>query len=118
MNGHEYKRRECMTTPKTHDFAATPWQCSTLVELLRWRARHQPERRAYTFLVDGEVAEVSLTYAELDRQARSIAAYLQSLGATGERALLLYPPGLEYIAAFLNHLVNWEAVEANLQQAL
>ena len=24
----------------------------------------------------------------------------------------------EYVAAFLNHLVNWQAVEANLQQAL
>ena len=67
-----------MMTPDTHDLATTPFQSSTLVELLRWRAQHQPERRAYTFLVDGEAEEVSLTYAELDHQARAIGAWLQS----------------------------------------
>lgn len=77
---------------------------STLVELLRWRALHQSAQRAYTFLVDGEAEEVSLTYGELDHQARVIGAQLQRLGAAGERALLLYPPGLEYIAAFLGCL--------------
>jgi acyl-CoA synthetase (AMP-forming)/AMP-acid ligase II/acyl carrier protein len=40
----------------------------------------------------------------LDRQARAIAATLQSLGWAGERALLLYPPGLDYIAAFFGCL--------------
>lgn len=77
---------------------------STLVELLRWRALHQPEQPAYTFLVDGETQEIHLTYGELDRQSRTIGALLQSLGATGERALLLYPPGLEFIAAFFGCL--------------
>ncbi len=67
---------------------------STLVDLLSYRALHQPEQTAYTFLRDGETEEVSLTYQELDRQAREIAASLQSLGASGERALLLYRPGL------------------------
>jgi acyl-CoA synthetase (AMP-forming)/AMP-acid ligase II len=77
---------------------------STLVELLRWRAFHHPDRRAYTFLIDGDVEKAHLTYRELDHQARAIGALLQSLEATGERALLLYPPGLEYIAAFLGCL--------------
>ncbi len=76
----------------------------TLVELLRRRAAEMPNRRAYEFLVDGETDTRSLTYADLDRQARAIAAWLQSRGAAGERALLLYPPGLEYIAAFLGCL--------------
>src|SRR5262249_21594529 len=44
------------------------------------------------------------TYEELDRQARAIGAWLQSRGITGERALLLYPPGLEYIVAFFGCL--------------
>src|SRR5436305_14905678 len=74
-------------------------QARTLVELLRRRVRLQPERRAYTFLLDGEREEVHLSYGELDRQARSIAARLQALGGEGERALLLYPPGLQYAAA-------------------
>jgi acyl-CoA synthetase (AMP-forming)/AMP-acid ligase II len=80
--------------------------CSTLVEILRWRAQHQPERRAYTFLVDGETVEASLIYKELDRGARAIAAKLQSLGAQGMRALLLYPAGLEFITAFMGCLYS------------
>jgi acyl-CoA synthetase (AMP-forming)/AMP-acid ligase II len=79
-------------------------ECSTLVELLRCRAFHQPGQRAYTFLLDGETESVRLTYGELDQQARAIAARLQSLGVTGSRALLLYPPGLEFIAAFFGCL--------------
>ena len=65
----------------------------------------QPTRQqAYTFLVDGDAEAVHLTYAELDCQARAIGAYLQCLGVPGGRALLLYPPGLEYIAAFFGCL--------------
>jgi len=77
---------------------------ATLVEILYSKALHQPEQKAFTFLLDGETEEVSLTYQELDLQARAIAALLQTLGASGERALLLYPPGLEFIAAFFGCL--------------
>jgi amino acid adenylation domain-containing protein len=80
---------------------------ATLVDVLRWRALHQPDRRAYTFLLDGEAAEVHVTYGELDRQARAIGARLQALqalGGHGERVLLLYPPGLQYAAAFFGCL--------------
>ncbi|MEG3438033.1 fatty acyl-AMP ligase [Pannus brasiliensis CCIBt3594] len=75
-------------------------QPSTLVELLRYRATEQPDGHAYTFLVDGKKETPPLTYSELDRQARAIAAYLQQYQAKGERALLLYPQGLEVVAAF------------------
>jgi amino acid adenylation domain-containing protein len=77
---------------------------STLVDLLCWRARQEPGLPGYCFLLDGEEAEARLTYAELDRRARGLGAALQRLGATGERALLLYPPGLDYIAAFFGCL--------------
>lgn len=76
----------------------------TLIELLRRRALDAPDQRAYTFLLDGEREERHLTYGELDRQARSIAALLQSRCNEGARALLLYPPGLDYIAAFFGCL--------------
>jgi acyl-CoA synthetase (AMP-forming)/AMP-acid ligase II len=72
---------------------------STLIEILRWRALHQPDQRAYTFLSDGESGEAHLSYAELDLKARAIGALLQEMKLAGERVLLLYPPGLEYIAA-------------------
>jgi 8-amino-7-oxononanoate synthase len=73
---------------------------SNLVDLLRHRAAHQPNDTAFHYLVDGESEEIAWTYAELDRRARAIAAWLQSLKLQGERALLLYPAGLDFIAAF------------------
>lgn len=78
---------------------------TTVAGVLRARALETPRRVAYTFLRDGEVAEeVSLTYAALDTQARAIAAWLQEEGMAGERALLLHPPGLEFVAAFFGCL--------------
>ncbi|HEX7774705.1 MAG TPA: fatty acyl-AMP ligase, partial [Pyrinomonadaceae bacterium] len=77
--------------------------CSTLNDILRWRAEHQPTRLAYVF-TDEDKAGVHLTYADLDRQARLIAARLSSFGVEGERVLLLYPPGLDYISAFFGCL--------------
>ena len=59
---------------------------STLIELLRYRMQVQPDDMAYTYLVDGESEKVSITYRELDRQARAIAAWLVGHGLTGERA--------------------------------
>ena len=77
---------------------------SNLVELLRHRARCQSDDIAFTYLVDGENEQIHLTYAELDRQARAIGAWLEAQDLVGERALLLYPPGLEFIAAFFGCL--------------
>ncbi len=77
---------------------------TTLVDLLRRRAQQQPQQRAYTFLVDGDAQEEHLSYADLDQQARAIGALLQRQIAPGARVLLLYPPGLDYIAAFFGCL--------------
>ncbi|MET0399317.1 MAG: non-ribosomal peptide synthase/polyketide synthase [Longimicrobiaceae bacterium] len=78
-----------------------PRAASSLVDLLRFRADEDPAGCAYTFLLNGETEEGHVTYGELDLRARAIAARLQALGARGERALLLYSPGLEYVAALL-----------------
>lgn len=79
---------------------------TTLIELLRYRAHSQPDQTAFTFLLDGETESNRLTYQELDRQARAIAATLQILKMTDTRALLLYPfsASLEFIAGFLGCL--------------
>ena len=77
---------------------------TNLVALLRWRARNQAERAAYTLVAAGEATGTHLTYGMLDRQARAVAAHLQYLKAAGERVLLLHPPGLEYIAAYFGCL--------------
>jgi acyl transferase domain-containing protein/acyl-CoA synthetase (AMP-forming)/AMP-acid ligase II/acyl carrier protein len=78
----------------------------TLVDLLRWRTDQQPEKRIYSFLTDGEKEKGALTFAELDRQARIIGASLQEHLPRGERALLIYPSGLEFIAAFFGCLYS------------
>ncbi|MBN1995560.1 MAG: aminotransferase class I/II-fold pyridoxal phosphate-dependent enzyme [Anaerolineae bacterium] len=74
-------------------------QTKTLVDLLQQRAAEHPHQRAYTFLRDGETDAVALTYGELDQRARAIAAWLQQQKVTGQPVLLLYPPGLDFIAA-------------------
>lgn len=79
-------------------------QFSTLVDLLSYRTQNQSEKTAYIFLQNGETETNRITYQELEQQARAIAAHLHELGAKGERALLLYPPGLEFITAFFGCL--------------
>jgi acyl-CoA synthetase (AMP-forming)/AMP-acid ligase II len=81
-----------------------PEQATTLVDILHYRAIDRPGQIAYQFLLDGENQEISLTYGELELRAQAIAAQLQSLGSQGERVLLLYPPGLDYIEAFFGCL--------------
>ena len=81
-----------------------PDSISTMVDALRRRADLQGEVRAYTFLHEGRTESAWLSWAELDRRAREIAARLQARGLEGERAILLYPPGIEFVAAFFGCL--------------
>jgi acyl-CoA synthetase (AMP-forming)/AMP-acid ligase II len=77
----------------------------SLVEMLRHRVATSGDARAYTFLADGEREVAAMSYAQLDRRARSIAAALQERGVRpGERVLLLFPPGLDFISAFFGCL--------------
>jgi amino acid adenylation domain-containing protein len=77
---------------------------ASLVAVLRQRAADHPERALYTFLADGELDGGTLTYGEVDRRARAVAADLLARGLSGQRALLLYPPGLDFIVGFLGCL--------------
>lgn len=79
-------------------------ECFTLVELLRMRAQEKPDELLYSFLGNREEESAQLTYTELDCQARALGNVLQKHNAQGERILLLYPPGLEFIAAFFGCL--------------
>ena len=75
----------------------------TLVDLLRWRAQHCAKQLAYVFVTEGQET-ARLTYEDLDHQARVVGGFLQEKGEPGARVLLLYPPGLDYIAAFFGCL--------------
>lgn len=80
-----------------------PWE--TLVELMLDRAAELPDKPAYTFLEDGENEERTWTYSNLDRHARAVAVQLLANGVEpGDRVLLLYPPGLDFIAGFFGCL--------------
>jgi acyl-CoA synthetase (AMP-forming)/AMP-acid ligase II len=76
----------------------------TLTDILLRRAAQQPSGRVYTFLRDGETEDGAETFQSLDRRARTIAALLQTRARSGDRVLLIYPQGLEYIAAFFGCL--------------
>ncbi|MFI4954283.1 MAG: SDR family NAD(P)-dependent oxidoreductase [Gammaproteobacteria bacterium] len=56
---------------------------------------------AYIFLADGETAKERLTYAQLHKKAHAIAGHLQQLAKLGDRIVLCYEPGLDFICAFL-----------------
>jgi len=74
---------------------------STLVHLIGQRAADQPDRLAYRYLEDGESNEREFSYRQLDARVRTIAGLLQAHGVRkGDRVLLLYPSGLDYVAAF------------------
>ena len=72
----------------------------SMAEVLRARAERTPDTPAYHFLVDGQEEGARLTYAELDREARAVAVALRDVAGPGDRALLLYAPGLAFISAF------------------
>ena len=72
--------------------------------VLSERARQQPDRVAYVFLRDGEDDEHRLTYGELDLYARCIAEKLRHTYPARSRALVMYPAGLDFIAAFFGCL--------------
>jgi acyl-CoA synthetase (AMP-forming)/AMP-acid ligase II/acyl carrier protein len=76
----------------------------TLLDLLDLRVSINPGKTVYTFLEDGGEVQGSLTYCELGQRARAIGAWLQSLGLSGERVMLLYPSGLDFILAFMGCL--------------
>lgn len=79
-------------------------QVTNLVDLLCKRGSLHPEKLAFKFLRDGEDDVVDITYGELDRQARAVAAFLQKSQMTNKHVLLLYPSCIEYIVAFFGCL--------------
>src|SRR5439155_20900823 len=78
---------------------AWPSGVVSFAQILEARAERQPDDEAYAFTPDGEAVAQSLTYAALYRGARRIAAGLQRRGLAGERVVLCFPPGLDFVAA-------------------
>jgi len=87
---------------------------ATFTDLLRWRTAEQPRTTAFTWLADDPAQPaLQVSYADLDQRARAIGALLQREGPPGERALLLFAPGLDFIAALFGcFYAGWIAVPA------
>lgn len=83
------------------DFQKQP---SNYIHVLRERALAQGQRPAYTFLREADQPPCVLTYQELDERARTLATLLAERFAPGDRALLLFPHGPDYIIAFFGCL--------------
>jgi acyl-CoA synthetase (AMP-forming)/AMP-acid ligase II len=80
-------------------------QFSSLVTLLAGRAESQPDERAYIFLSDRGAEEAVITFRELDDAARALAARLTKVAQPGDRVILVFPPGLEFLIAFFGCLI-------------
>jgi 8-amino-7-oxononanoate synthase len=76
----------------------------TLVDLLDYRAAKQPDHIVFRFINSDGREDGSLTFAQLQRRARTIASHLAEHVVPGDRVVLLVPPGLDYVAAFFGCL--------------
>ena len=71
----------------------------TMIDLLVLQAADPADQTGYVFLDDRD-GKTEWAFADLERRARAIAARLQLELQPGDRAILVYPPGLDFIAAF------------------
>ncbi|PCG86723.1 peptide synthetase [Streptomyces sp. WZ.A104] len=83
-----------------------PESARSMVDVLLTQASLHPEKIAFRFLADGDCdGEVQeWTYGHLARRSRAIGGHLQEQGLAGTRAILLHPPGLEFIGTYLGCL--------------
>jgi 8-amino-7-oxononanoate synthase len=82
---------------------ATASSCGSILAQLRHTVDTRPEAVAFRFLTEGDVNGPieTMTFGQLDVRARAIAATLHERGLSGEPVLLIYPPGTDFIAAFV-----------------
>src|SRR5690348_8427005 len=80
---------------------------SSILSMLHGRASLRPNDVAYTFTdyeTDSEGVPQSLTWSQASRRTFNLAGDLGPHGSVGDRAVILAPQGLDYIAAFLGSM--------------
>lgn len=77
----------------------------SLVALLDRRAAEQADDRAYVFVSDRGTEEAALTFRQLRETATALAARLIASAQPGDRAILVFPPGIEFMVAFFGCLM-------------
>lgn len=77
----------------------------SLVALLARRKAEQADDRAYVFISDRGTEEAVLTFRQLHETATALAARLTTAAQPGDRAILVFPPGIEFMVAFFGCLM-------------
>lgn len=77
---------------------------TTLVQAVRWWSDNDPARPAVAFMADGLSETARLSYAQLDREARRVADWLGRSARPGDRALLCFAPGADFVVGYLGCL--------------
>lgn len=80
------------------------WQPESLIDLLNRRAAEKPDSKAFVMVPERGGAHLHLTFAQLHRRAHAVATKLAGRVARGDRAVLMFPPGLDFLVAFLGCL--------------
>lgn len=75
-----------------------------LVSLLQTRSSQKPDQEAFLFLEDGKHETDGINYSKLDKRAYAVATYLHKKNMYGQRVLLLYPSGIDFIISFIGCL--------------
>jgi acyl-CoA synthetase (AMP-forming)/AMP-acid ligase II len=84
---------------------AIPRGVASLTNVLRERAEERPDDPGYLFLPDRGDQRPQLTYGELYARAHAVALRLAARSKSGDRAVLLFPPGLDFVVAFFGCLL-------------
>jgi acyl-CoA synthetase (AMP-forming)/AMP-acid ligase II len=71
----------------------------TLVQTLQKRAADSPRKTAFLAIQDLKQDGEWISFGELDQKAKEIAATLQGFTSPQEKAILIFPSGLDFISA-------------------
>jgi len=73
--------------------------CATYIDVIKNRVKANPNHVVFRFLNDGINESESFTYRQLETRSKALGTAMQEFAKKGERVLLLFPPGLSYVAS-------------------
>ncbi|RLD43870.1 MAG: AMP-dependent synthetase [Bacteroidetes bacterium] len=73
--------------------------CNTYIDVIKNRVKANPNHVVFRFLNDGINENESFSYQQLEIRSKALGTAMQEFAQKGERVLLLFPPGLSYVAS-------------------
>jgi len=74
---------------------------ATIIDVLKFRAKHQPDALAYTFLDQRANLVREITNSQMHDAAARVGSWLRLKVAPSSRVILLLPTGFEFVSVFL-----------------